>query len=291
MEEEVGLKRRALTAPGIPDSTREGRGGAGRSRRRGLRQAEIQFLLRASRGHRERLPAALPLPAGAWQTAAVASGERGGRAGWRRRRRYAGLGRAAATTAEVAAEATEALIGWPGAAPASRQALPGQQWAADRLEWGQGQAREQPRAGVGSPSQAISSHVRRGVSHHFIREVSNSRGALPASGTPSWGGHLPERGAGLPGHQRFRLPALVLPSHGPAPPLPHQQVQSSAEGRSKFTAPLPPVGQRRLPPILALSLGAVRSVAPSPTFLHPPLIPGLLPSPPPYFTPSLRFSF
>uniref|UniRef100_A0A4W2G6F3 Family with sequence similarity 199, X-linked n=2 Tax=Bovinae TaxID=27592 RepID=A0A4W2G6F3_BOBOX len=198
-----------------------------RSRRRGLRQAEIQFLLRASRGHRERLPAALPLPAGAWQTAAVASGERGGRAGWRRRRRYAGLGRAAATTAEVAAEATEALIGWPGAAPASRQALPGQQWAADRLEWGQGQAREQPRAGVGSPSQAISSHVRRGVSHHFIREVSNSRGALPASGTPSWGGHLPERGAGLPGHQRFRLPALVLPSHGPAPPLPHQQLPGS----------------------------------------------------------------
>ena len=64
MEEEVGLKRRALTAPGIPDSTREGRGGAGRSRRRGLRQAEIQFLLRASRGHRERLPAALPPPCG-----------------------------------------------------------------------------------------------------------------------------------------------------------------------------------------------------------------------------------
>ena len=127
------------------------------------------------------------------------------------------------------------------------------------------------------------------VANKFM--VSNSRGALPTSGTPSWGGHLPERGAGLPGHQRFRLPALVLPSHGPAPPLPHQQVQSSAEGRSKFTAPLPPVGQRRLPPILALSLGAVRSVAPSPTFLHPPLIPGLLPSPPPYFTPSLRFSF
>lgn len=143
----------------------------------------------------------------------------------------------------------------------------------------------------GSPSQAISSYVRRGVSHHFVREVSNSRGALPASGTPSWGGHLPERGAGLPGHQRLRLPALVLPSHGPAPPLPHQQVQSSAEGRSRFTTPLTAVARRRLPPILALSLGAARPVAPSPTLLRPALIPGLLPSPPPYCTPSLRFSF
>lgn len=101
-----------------------------------------------------------------------------------------------------------------------------------RAAVGRGQVRVGAGAGAGaapgrsgSPSQAISSYVRRGVSHHFVREVSNSRGALPASGTPSWGGHLPERGAGLPGHQRLRLPALVLPSHGPAPPLPHQQVE------------------------------------------------------------------
>lgn len=45
------------------------------------------------------------------------------------------------------------------------------------------------------------------------------------------------------------------------------------------------------PRILALRLGAVRPVAPSLTFLHPALILGLLPSPPPYCIPSLLFSF
>lgn len=50
-----------------------------------VRLAEVQFLLRSSRGRGERLPAALLVPAGAGRTAAVRGGKRSGRA-WRRRR-------------------------------------------------------------------------------------------------------------------------------------------------------------------------------------------------------------
>lgn len=72
-----------------------------------MRLAEVQVLLHSSRGRGERLPAALPVPAGAGRTAAVRGGKRSGRA-WRRRRRCAdetGLDSSRPAT-EAAAEAT-----------------------------------------------------------------------------------------------------------------------------------------------------------------------------------------
>lgn len=93
----------------------------------------------------------------------------------------------------------------PGAAagvqPAGelQRAHPGAAAKADRVGAGADLGAAQDRRG--SPSSAISSHVRRDVGHHFVRKVSDPRGTLPASGTPSRGGHLSERGAGLPGHQ------------------------------------------------------------------------------------------
>lgn len=65
-----------------------------------------------------------------------------------------------------------------------------------------------------------------------VREVPDPRGAVPAALAPSpaAGRQLqPERG-GLPGRQRFRLPALLLPPHRPSAPLPLQQVRSAPRG-------------------------------------------------------------
>lgn len=71
-----------------------------------------------------------------------------------------------------------------------------------------------------------------------VREVPGPRGAVPAAlaPAPAAGRQLePERG-GLPGRQRLRLPALVLPPHRPAAPLPLQQVRPRLRG---IPRPLP----------------------------------------------------
>lgn len=65
-----------------------------------------------------------------------------------------------------------------------------------------------------------------------LREVLGPRGAVPAAlaPAPAAGRQLePERG-GLPGRQRFRLSALLLPPHRPSAPLPLQQVRSAGRG-------------------------------------------------------------
>lgn len=151
----------------------------------------------------------------------------------------------------------------------------------------QGQVRVRARAVAGaargqrgSPSPAVSSHVRRGIGHHFVREVSDPGGALPAFGTPSRAGHLPERGAGLPRHQRLRLPAVLLPSHRPAPSLPHQQVQTAAGDRGGLSTPLSQAGDHRVAQEPGAPPWVCASVRPLPHLsLRPLLIPGLFRSP------------
>lgn len=109
--------------------------------------------------------------------------------------RYAGLGRAAVTTAEVLQRATEALVGRPGAAPAEPPGAPGSSGCGYRgVGAGAGAGAAPGPEGVRArPSPACPDEASATTS---VREVSNSRGALPGLLGPSWGGPA-ERGAGL----------------------------------------------------------------------------------------------
>lgn len=210
---------------------------------------------------------------------------------------------AASAVEAVAAEATEAPTGWPanlsallqphhtdphspstgdlGAQPASelRWAHPGAAVTADRLEWGQGRAREQPRAREG-----VQARQSPDMSDEVSATTSYEKFLTPEEPFPLLG---PSRGAGTcpseePGCLDISDFGCQLSSCHRTDPL-HRFHTNRYELPPRAGVDFPPrclllenAGSRPCC-VLGPSPGAELPMAPSPTFLRLVLIPGLFP--------------
>lgn len=218
---------------------------------------------------------------------------------------------AAAAAEAAAAEATGAPTGWPatlsalvqplhtdphslgsgdlGAQPASelRWAHPGAAVTADRLEWGQGRAREQPRAREGvqaGQSPAMSDEASATTSYEKFLTPEEP---FPLLGPPRGVGTCPSEEPGCLDisdfgcqlsscHRTDPLHRFHTNRYEPPPraavdfPYRCLFLENAGSRPSGVSGPLP---EAELP------------MAPSPTFLRPALIPGLFPSSSSLFSP------